>query len=506
MSVDAPVATSVLVLDIGTSGLRAALVNHDGGIVDYDYVANPPTTPFPGLVEFDPLEIYAKSIAALTRVVERNPHFHVAALGIANQRASTIAWNKHTGEPLGPGIGWQDLRTVMECITAKSEHDIHLAPNQTATKAAWLLKNAASNVDSADVCIGTIDAWITWKLTAEKAFVTDHTNAAVTGLVDVNTVDWDPRVCEVLEIPVACLPRVVASNEIVGHIQGNGVLDGIALASRIGDQQASLVGQGCIAPGDTKITFGTGGMLDMVTGAAAPTEARRTPHGTFPIVAFSTSGDTPTVHWGIEAVMLSAGTNVEWLCDDMNLISTPQESGEVAASVSSTDGVTFVPALLGLGTPEWDYGARGTLSGITRGTTAPHVVRAVLDGIAQRGADLLDAAIADVSSRGIDRPSRIRLDGGMSRNSTFVAMLADAIGTPIEVSEVTEATTLGAAYLSGVSAGVWPTLADAAATWRCAAVLESSMDGPERAARRNSWRENLTMARAWIPALSALDF
>ena len=506
MSNHAPGATSVLVLDIGTSGLRAALVGNDGGIVDYEYVANPPSTPFPGLVEFDALEMYAKSIAALETLVERNSRTQVSALGIANQRASTIAWNRHTGEPLGPGIGWQDLRTVMECITAKSEHDIHLAPNQTATKAAWLLKNAAADLDPANVCIGTIDTWITWKLTAGTVFVTDHTNAAVTGLVDVHTVNWDPRVCEVLEIPVACLPRVVASNEIVGRIQTHDVLNDIPLASRIGDQQASLVGQGCIAPGDTKITFGTGGMLDMVTGTAGPIEARRTSHGTFPIVAYSMSGDIPTIHWGIEAVMLSAGTNVEWLCDDINLISTPQQSGDVAATVATTEGVTFVPALLGLGTPDWDYGARGTLSGITRGTTAAHVVRAVLDGIAQRGADLFDAALADLASRSIDRPARIRLDGGMSRNAAFVAMLADAVGTPLEVSVVTEATTLGAAYLAGTATGVWPTLVDAVATWRKSADVTSPLTEPERAERRATWRENLAMARAWIPALSALDF
>jgi glycerol kinase len=506
MNADSAAATSILVLDIGTSGLRAALVDHSGTIVDYEHVANPPATPLPGLVEFDPNEMYAKSLAVLAQVVERNAHVRVAALGITNQRASTIAWNKRTGEPCGPGIGWQDLRTVMECITAKSEHDIHLAPNQTATKASWLLKNAAAHLDAADVCIGTIDSWITWKLTDGAVFVTDHTNAAVTGLVDVHTVDWDPSVCETLDVPVSCLPRVVASSEVVGRIATDGPLRGIVIASRIGDQQSSLVGQGCIAPGDTKITFGTGGMLDMVTGEGGPSEPRRTPHGTFPIVAFSLSGDHPTIRWGIEAVMLSAGTNVEWLCEDMMLIDSPDRSGEIAASVSSTEGVIFVPALLGLGTPDWDYGARGTLTGLTRGTTSAHVVRAVLDGIAHRGADLFEAALADLASRGVARPSRLRLDGGMSRNSSFTAMLADAVGTPVHVSAVTEATTLGAAYLAGVATGVWPTLDDAAATWRSSAAVEPSLDETERAARRTLWRENLAAARAWIPALSALDF
>lgn len=506
MSSDPVNMMSVLVLDIGTSGLRAALVGSNGAIHDFEYVANPPSTPFPGLVEFDAEEMFAKSVDVLTRVIERNAHTRVVALGITNQRASTIAWNKKTGTPIGAGIGWQDLRTVMECITAKSDHNIHLAPNQSATKAAWLLKNSSGDVDPADVAIGTVDSWITWKLTSGAAFTTDHTNAAVTGLVDVNTVDWDPHVCDTLEVPIDCLPRIVTSNEIVGSIEGNGVLNGIPLASRIGDQQASLVGQGCIASGDTKITFGTGGMLDMVTGRVGPNAPRRTPHGTFPIVAYSLKGDRPEIVWGIEAVMLSAGTNIEWLCDDMGLINAPEESDSVAASVFSTEGVTFVPALLGLGTPDWDYGARGTLTGLTRGTSAAHVVRAVLEGIAHRGADLFDAALDDLSERGVTHPTKIRLDGGMSRNTTFVALFADAVGRPVEVSEVTEATTLGAAYLAGLSAGVWPTLAEATATWRCSAVATPSLDGVEWSTRRGAWRENLASARTWIPALSALDF
>lgn len=499
---------AVLVVDVGTSGLRAALVDAKGSLVDYRHVVQPPTTPSPGLVEFDAVALHRAVVDAATAVVVANPHVTVAALGITNQRASVVAWDARTGEPVGPGIGWQDLRTVVECITAKTEHGLAIAPNQTATKAAWLLANHAREVPLPHLRFGTIDTWLTWKLSAGRAFVTDHTNAAVTGLVDVSAVDWDPQVCAIFGIPVECLPTVVASREIVGRVDGCPPLDGIALAARIGDQQSSLVGQGCITPGATKITFGTGGMLDMYTGFVGPTEAKRTEFGTFPIVAFSLDGDTRTIHWGIEAIMLSAGTNVEWLCTDMGIISSPEESDAIAARVDDTAGVRYVPALLGLGTPDWDYGARGALLGLTRGATREHVVRAVLDGVAHRGADLLAAATADASSRGVAEPSALRIDGGMSRNTTFVRLLADAAGKPVEVSPVSEATTLGAAFLAGTTgdATLWSSLDEAAATWRPATVVTPSIDASTRAAARVSWAETLRTSRAWIPDLSALDF
>ena len=254
-------------------------------------------------------------------------------------------------------------------------------------------------------------------------------------------------------------------------------------------------------------------MLDMVTGRIGPSEARRTTHGTFPIVAYSQPSNVSNVAateydvvWGIEAVMLSAGTNIEWLCTDMGLIATPADSDALASSVSSTEGVAFVPALLGLGTPEWDYGARGTLTGLTRGTTSAHIVRAVLDGIAQRGADLLAATSADSAERNIAPSPRIRIDGGMSRNHTFVALLSEATGRSIEVSPVAEATTLGAAFLAGVASGVWASLSDAAATWHPASIVAPHSTSNERELVRQEWSRTLAAARAWIPALSALDF
>jgi glycerol kinase len=261
-----------------------------------------------------------------------------------------------------------------------------------------------------------------------------------------------------------------------------------------GDQQASLIGQGCVHPGQAKITFGTGGMLDICTGSAVPAEANRSANGTFPIVAWSVGGD---ITWGVEAVMLSAGSNIEWLRDDMGLIDSADESHDVASKVETTDGVVYVPALLGLGTPHWDFGARGTLLGLTRGSNRSHIVRAVLEGIAHRGADMVAAAEADT---GHTIPS-LRVDGGMSANPTFVQALASATGKSVEVSPVLEATTLGAAFLAGVATGVWDDLATASSHWQPKAVVE-----PSGQLDRAEWAQAVARTTAWIPELSTLDF
>ena len=259
-----------------------------------------------------------------------------------------------------------------------------------------------------------------------------------------------------------------------------------------------------MAPGSAKITFGTGGMLDVCTGPEAPASARRLDHGSFPIVARSHGrGDGVHLEWGVEAIMLSAGTNIEWLRDDLGLIDTAEATDALAATVASTDGVTYVPALLGLGTPQWDFGARGTLLGITRGSTRAHVVRAVLEGVAHRGADLVEAAEADT---GCDIAT-IRVDGGMSANHTFVQALADASGRPVEVSPVAEATTRGAAFLAGLAVGLWDDAGQAAALWRPARRVEPSPDlAALREFSRAKWHDAVGRAGGWIPELSALEF
>jgi glycerol kinase len=482
----------ILVIDVGTTGLRASLVAPDASIVDAEYRWSPPETPFPGLVEFDATQLAGHVLDAARTVLERNGGPAITGVGITNQRATTIVWERATGRPIGPALGWQDLRTVGECITAKAEHGLSLAPNQSATKIGWLLGNAAGGVDPAELCFGTVDTWIAWTLSEGALHVTDHTNAAVTGLYSIDLRGWHHGVCERLGVPVAMLPEIVDSSRLLGAATA---LPGAPpIAALVGDQQASLVGQGCIERGMAKITFGTGGMLDMCTGPTPPESAARTPHGSYPIVAWSAGGEQI---WGVEAVMLSAGTNVDWLRDDMRLIDTADESHTVAASCDTTEGVVYVPALLGLGTPQWDFGARGTLLGLTRGSTRAHIVRAVLEGVAHRGADLVEAAEADT---GLTIES-VRVDGGMSRNPTFVQALADASGKPVEVSPVVEATTRGAAYLAGVAAGVWPDLPATGEHWAPSAVIE-----PSSQLNRAEWAEAVARTTSWIPELSALHF
>jgi glycerol kinase len=368
---------------------------------------------------------------------------------------------------------------------------MHVAPNASATKLAHLLDEHDAD-RSRDLCFGTVDTWVAWTLSQGEAHITDLSNAAVSGLMHGNGSGWDERVLEVLRIPALALPRVVDSS---GEVAQATALEGAPpIAGIAGDQQASLIGQGCVLPGQAKITFGTGGMLDMVLGADRPTFDTRGGAGCFPIVAWRRAGATT---WGIEAIMLSAGTNVEWLRDDLGLIATSEESHEVASRCESTEGVVYVPALLGLGTPQWDYGARGALLGITRGTDRSHVVRAVLEGVAQRGADLVEAAEAD-SGRVLPA---LRIDGGMAANPTFVQALADATAKPVEVSPELEATTRGAGFLAGLAIGTWASEDDIGATWAPARVIE-----PEGSFDRDRWREACRRAGAWYPELSALDF
>jgi glycerol kinase len=486
---------SVLVIDIGTTGLRAAVQAPDGSLGDLVYRRLPPTSPAPGLVEFDAAEMAAVTLEVAREALARHGS-PVQAVGVSTQRASTVVWDRATGQPIGPGLGWQDLRTVFDCIMAKANHGLALAPNQSATKLAWLLDNLDPD-RSRDLCFGTVDSWIAWVLTEGTAHVTDRSNAAVTGLTLGDASDWNDTVLGVFRIPRSMMPRLVDTS---GPIAPATALPGAPMLSAlVGDQQASLVGQSCVRPGDTKITFGTGGMLDVCVGPTAPASANRSSDGTFPIVGWSIGGVTT---WGVEAIMLSAGTNVEWLRDDLGLITTAAESHEVAQRCASTDGVVFVPALLGLGTPHWDYGARGALFGLSRGSDRAHVVRAVLEGIAHRGADLVDAAEVALGSGGTGRRIDVlRIDGGMSRNPTFVQALADAAQRPVETAPVADATTLGAGYLAGLTAGVWGSFDDIAAIWRPASRVE-----PAGVLDRAQFHEAVRRTRGWIPDLSALDF
>ena len=479
--------TSVLVIDVGTSSVRSSIVRPDGTL-DHTHVAvTLPDSPVPGLVEFDAVAL-ADAAIGCARAALADEGAPVAAVGIANQRGSTVVWDRATGEPVGPALGWQDLRTIGACFALKAE-GFHMPPNLSATKAQHLLDEHDPD-RTRNLCIGTVDSWLAWRLSGGEAYVIDATNAHLTAMTLDDGSDWDDRLLGLLRVERAQLPTVVDN---AGVLAAATLLDGAPpIAGMIGDQQASLLGQGCLAPGLAKITFGTGGMLDTVV-EGVPTWAEGNA-GSVPVIARRINGvDT----WAFEGVMLAAGTNVEWLRDDLGILTSSEASHEVASSVPDAAGAWFVPALLGLGTPHWDYGARGALLGVTRGTTAAHVVRAVLEGVAHRGADLVEAAEHD----GAPTIGALRVDGGMAANPTFVQLLADASQRPVEVSPVLEATTLGAAFLAGVAVGTWSSLEEAASTWRPATVVE-----PGAPMDRDRWREAVDRAARWIPELSALAF
>ncbi len=474
---------TVLVVDAGTSGVRSVAIRADGSVAAEVHLEVLPSSPAPGLVEIDAAATADAALATTRAVLEQvGP---VDAVGIANQRASTIAWDARTGAPVGPGIGWQDLRTVGRCLALQPE-GIRLAPNASATKAEWLVQH--SGIPPEHLRLGTVDTWLAWTLSEGSAHVTDASNALVTGLYDAMDRDWSDDLLSLLGIPRTALPVV---GDSCGDLATATALPGAPpIAALVGDQQASLLGQGCVDPGSAKLTLGTGGMLDVCLG---PEPGPTPQHGTFPMVAWRIDGvDT----WAREAVTLSAGTCVEWLRDGLGLIDDVAASEEVAASVPDAGDVMFVPALSGLGTPVWDHGARGLLVGMTRGTTRAHLVRAVLEGVALRAADLLDAAEADTGLR----VGSLRVDGGMSANGIVLQALADATGRPVEASAHREATAMGAGYLAGVAVGAWPDLAAAAATRP-----EPHRIEPAGSLDRDRFADATRRAAAWIPALTDLD-
>jgi glycerol kinase len=482
------VAVSILVVDVGTSSVRAAVVDGDARVVHEETRPLLPSSPAPGLVEFDPTRMAVTALDAARAALDAAGP--VDAVGIANQRCSTVVWDRATGEPVGPALGWQDLRTVGRCLELRGE-GLRLAPNASATKLEWLLEQADPE-RGRDLCFGTVDTWVAWTLSDGALHVTDASNAAVTGLLAADASGWSEEARDPLRIPARMLPTIVDSSGVVGAataLPGAPPIAGIA-----GDQQASLLGQGGVHCGDAKITFGTGGMLDLVLGETRPKFEARGPGGTFPIICRRVGG---TDTWGLEAIMLAAGTNIEWLRDDLGVLASAAESHDVASQCDDTDDVWYVPALLGVGTPAWDYGARGTLLGLTRGTGRPQLVRAVLEGVAHRGVDLVEAAEGD---SGVAVP-HLRIDGGMSANPTFVQALADAGQRIVEVSPVLEATTLGAAFLAGLAVGTWRDEGELAATWSPRQRVD-----PQRKLDRDRWREACRRAARWIPDLSAVDF
>jgi glycerol kinase len=478
----------VLVIDIGTSSVRASVLRDDGSVAFEIAREQLPDFPADGLVEFDALALAegTRELAQHAIAAEEG----VDGVGICNQRASTVVWDRATGEPVGPALGWQDLRTIGACLALRAE-GVRVAPNQSATKLQWLVEQHDPS-RTRDLCFGTVDTWIAWKLSRGGVFATDASNAGVTGLARRRVGEWDPDVLSALGVDHVAMPAIVDSAGALGIASE---LDGAPpFVAIVGDQQASLAGQSCVRAGDAKITFGTGGMLDVNLGDRAPAREERAAAGTFPIVAWRADGVTT---WGSEAIMLAAGTNVQWLRDDLGLVSSAEETHAVASQCDDSGGVWFVPAPLGLGTPAWDYGARSGFFGLTRGSGRAEVVRAVLEGIAHRGADLVEAAETDTGVA----IGALRVDGGMSDNPTFVQAVADATQRPVEISPVRDATTRGAGLLALVGLGALPDVDALADLWEPRARVE-----PARALDRDRWRAACGRVEHWIPELSGIDF
>jgi glycerol kinase len=469
--------------------VRSAIVDERGEVSHVKQQRLTVRSPAPGEVELDPAEIAQVSLELAARTLtEGGP---CDAVGLTNQRATTIVFDPETGLAVGPALSWQDLRTVLDCLVLQGE-GLRLAPNQSATKIRWLVNQ--SGRPAKDLRFATVETWMAWHLSEGATFATDRSNASVNGLVQRTVDGWDQEVLSALDLDGVMLPRLVDTMSDFGVASAlNGAPPILAM---VGDQPASLFGQSCVRQG-AKITFGTGAMLDVVHGDQAPASLNRFASGCYPTVVRSRY---ERATWGLEAIILSAGSCVEWLAD-LGLIDSPNQSEALASSVPSTDGVSFVPAFSGLGTPLWDFGARGAFFGLTRGSSGAHLVRAVLEGIAQRGADLLEAAEQEIGTA----LSELRVDGGMSANRLFVQLLADYSGRPVAVSSEREATTRGAGLMALVSAGSL-TLDEVERLWSPAYVASPTLSDDERLSSRALWRETVQRVERTIPELSAVSF
>jgi glycerol kinase len=479
-----------LAIDVGTTAIRTAIVDERGIVTNAHRQRLSLAMPNPGEVELDGVEIARLAIELGTRTLNEAGGADVVA--ITNQRATTIVFDPVSGAPVGPALGWQDLRTVIDCLVLQGE-GLRVAPNQSATKARWLVNHSGRN--SHDLRFATIETWVAWNLSEGAVHVTDRSNAGVNGLVALGVEEWDERALALLGLDPAMMPEIVDTMGTYGRATG---LPGAPLiCALVGDQSASLFGQSCVTRG-AKITLGTGAMLDMVRGAQGPDRMTRFESGCFPVVVRS---HNRKVIWGIEGIVLSAGACIEWLRDDLGLIQSADETEALAESVPSSEGVAFVPALSGLGTPQWDFGARGGFFGITRGSTKAHLVRAVLDGIAQRCADLVDAAHRETGQA----LEEIRVDGGMSANGFLVQRISDFTGLRVAVSSEREATTRGAGLMALVAHGALTT-DDVEGLWSPSRVVTPSLDDEGRSRSRDDWANVVTRVERTIPELSSVEF
>jgi glycerol kinase len=443
---------SVLAIDEGTTGSTCLVIAEDGRVLGRGYREITQHFPQPGWVEHDADEIYERTLEAAREAISQ-AKVTPTAVGITNQRETIVVWSRKTHKPLGRAIVWQDRRTADRCRELASDTDeirrltgLVIDPYFSATKLEWILRHRVKGEDTAELCAGTIDSWLIWKLTGGAVHAPDPTNASRTMLYDIDAAEWSEALCARFGVPVAMLPEVRPSSGDFGVVSA-GILgnESIPIAGVAGDQQAALFGQGCWSAGTGKNTYGTGAFLLLNAGAARP----KAEGGLLCTVACDSAGGPV---FALEASIFIAGAAIQWLRDGLQIIEQAPDSAAIAASLESNEGVYFVPALTGLGAPHWEAGARGTIVGLTRGTTRAHLIRAALEAMAYATRDVIDLMRASAAATfGI-----LRVDGGASGNDWLMQFQADVLGVPVERPDMVETTALGAAGLAGLSAGVWP--------------------------------------------------
>ena len=488
--------TCVVAIDAGTTGIRSRAVFTDDRPAVSAYQEFAQHFPQPGWVEHDPGEIWEAVRATLTTVVERVGPAEVAAIGITNQRETVVAWDRSTGVPYGRAIVWQDRRTAARCDElaaagalelVRARTGLVLDPYFSGTKMEWLLGPGGVPV-SADLALGTIDAWVIWNLTGGEVLATDATNASRTMLFDIVARRWDDELCALLHVPIGALPEVVASSGRIGVTSDRcGVPAGIPVSGVAGDQQAALFGQACFEPGMAKNTYGTGSFVLLNVGPECPPPV----DGLLTTIAWTLADGT--VAYALEGSIFSTGSAIQWLRDGLGVIRDAAEIGPLAASVADSGGVVLVPAFTGLGSPWWDPYARGTVIGITRGTTRAHLARAVVESMAFQTRDAVEAMV-----RASGQPlHELRVDGGASVMDGLLQFQADQLGATVQRPREPETTAIGAAYLAALAEGVLPDLAAVAASWQLDASFEPAPDRATADRAHATWLRAVERSRAW---------
>jgi len=482
----------ILALDQGTTSSRAIIFDNAGAIIATAQKEFTQFFPQPGWVEHDPMEIWSTQLGVAAEAISMaglKPS-DIAAIGITNQRETTVVWDRTTGKPIYNAIVWQDRRTAAFCDELKTREVEQLIRNNTGlvidayfsgTKIRWILDNvegAREKATNGQLCFGTVDSWLLWNLTNGQVHATDVSNASRTMLCNIHTGQWDGQLQDILNVPGNMLPTIKSSSEIYGYTAGPFSNHKIPIAGIAGDQQAALFGQLCTEPGMVKNTYGTGCFMLMNTGEK-PVQSN---NNLLTTIAWKVNGIT---HYALEGSVFIAGAVTQWLRDGLGIIKTAAEIETLASKVDSNGGVYMVPAFTGLGAPHWKQDARGTISGITRGTTAAHIARAALESIAYQTMDVLQAMESD---SGISI-KELRVDGGATVNNLLMQFQSDMMNTKVLRPVITETTALGAAYLAGLAVGFWPSIDALQQQWKIAATFSPTMKQEERDALKKGWEQ-----------------